>query len=170
MTLTNKVLTAVTTLMLGLSSVGCASHTGNAALIGGTAGALTGAAIGSVSHQRAGEGALLGGAIGAIGGAIVGNEMDRQGPPPQYADDYGSAPAAPYDGGVSVHYETRTYSRTTATTTTTAARAATATAPAGATATEGTTARTARRGTGSLRRPLQIFHISRLTRAEMFDM
>jgi len=110
MTRTNKVLSAITTLILGFGSVGCASHTGNAALIGGTAGALTGAAIGSVSHQRAGEGALLGGAIGAIGGAIVGNEMDRQGPPPQYADDYGSAPAAPYDGGVSVHYETRTYS------------------------------------------------------------
>lgn len=64
--------------MLGLGATGCASHTGNGALLGGTGGALLGAGIGSLSHGRAGEGALLGGAIGAIGGAIVGNEADRQ--------------------------------------------------------------------------------------------
>jgi hypothetical protein len=63
--------------MLGFSSVGCESHTGNAALLGGAGGALAGAAIGSHSDSRAGAGALVGGAIGAIGGAIVGNEMDR---------------------------------------------------------------------------------------------
>ena len=73
-----KVMMTVLTLALGVGSVGCETHTGNAALLGGAGGALAGAAIGSHSHRRAGEGALLGGAIGAIGGAIVGNEMDRQ--------------------------------------------------------------------------------------------
>jgi hypothetical protein len=64
--------------LLGLRATGCASHTGEGALLGGAGGALLGGAIGSASHSRAGEGALLGGAIGAIGGAIVGNEADRQ--------------------------------------------------------------------------------------------
>lgn len=81
-------------LALGLGSAGCATHTGNASLLGGAGGALAGAAIGSHSHGRAGEGALLGGAIGAIGGAIVGNEMDRQ----ERERDYG------YRGGYSRDY------------------------------------------------------------------
>ena len=81
-----KLMTAGLTLALGLGGVGCATHTGNGALLGGAGGALAGAAIGSLSHQRAGEGALLGGALGAIGGAIVGNEMDKQEHPPRYAD------------------------------------------------------------------------------------
>ena len=68
----------VLTLLLGLGAVGCETHTGNAALLGGAGGALAGAAIGSHSHSRAGAGALVGGAIGALGGAVVGNEMDRQ--------------------------------------------------------------------------------------------
>jgi len=91
--------------VLGLGATGCASHTGEGALLGGAGGALVGAAIGSASHARAGEGALLGGAIGAIGGAIVGNEADRQehayygsnggpeqpapAPAPYYERDYG---------------------------------------------------------------------------------
>ena len=73
-----KILTALMVLVLAIGAVGCETHTGNAALLGGAGGSLVGAAIGSHSHGRAGEGALLGGAIGAIGGAIVGNEMDRQ--------------------------------------------------------------------------------------------
>ena len=91
--------------VLGLGATGCASHTGEGALLGGAGGALVGAAIGSASHARAGEGALLGGAIGAVGGAIVGNEADRQehayygsnagpeqpapAPAPYYERDYG---------------------------------------------------------------------------------
>src|SRR5437763_9683165 len=63
---------------MGLAAVGCESHTGTDALVGGAAGAGIGALIGSVSHARAGEGALIGGAIGAIGGGIVGNEQDRR--------------------------------------------------------------------------------------------
>jgi hypothetical protein len=96
--------------VLGLGAAGCATHAGNGALIGGTSGALIGAGIGSVSHQRAGEGALLGGAIGALGGALVGNEVDKQqqgyygndggydrpAPAPYYADNYGYAPAPVY--------------------------------------------------------------------------
>jgi uncharacterized protein YcfJ len=63
---------------IGLAAVGCESHAGNDALIGGAAGAGIGALVGSVSHARAGEGALIGGAIGAIGGGLVGNEQDRR--------------------------------------------------------------------------------------------
>ena len=73
-----KIGMTVAALLLGFGSLGCQTHTGNAALIGGAGGALAGAAIGSHSHSRAGAGALVGGAIGAVGGAIVGNEMDRQ--------------------------------------------------------------------------------------------
>src|SRR5215212_7441338 len=62
---------------LGLAAVGCESHAGNGALLGGAAGAGIGALVGSVSHARAGEGALIGGAIGAIGGGLIGNEQDK---------------------------------------------------------------------------------------------
>lgn len=82
-------LTSLVALLLGLGVVGCETHTGNAALLGGAGGSLVGAAIGSHSHGRAGEGALLGGAIGAIGGAIVGNEMDRQEREAHYGYDRG---------------------------------------------------------------------------------
>ena len=60
------------------AGTGCESHAGNAALIGGAAGAGIGAIIGHNSHDRAGEGALIGGAAGAIGGALIGNEMDKK--------------------------------------------------------------------------------------------
>jgi hypothetical protein len=73
-----RTLASLMVVVLGVGAVGCETHTGNAALLGGAGGSLVGAAIGSQSHGRAGEGALLGGAIGAVGGAIVGNEMDRQ--------------------------------------------------------------------------------------------
>jgi uncharacterized protein YcfJ len=76
----NSIKTGMTllALLLGVATVGCETHTGNAALLGGAGGALAGAAIGSHSHGRAGAGALVGGTIGALGGALVGNEMDRQ--------------------------------------------------------------------------------------------
>ena len=70
---------------MGLGVVGCESHAGTDALVGGAAGAGIGALVGSVSHARAGEGALIGGAIGAIGGGIVGNEQDRR---EHYHDGY----------------------------------------------------------------------------------
>ena len=76
--MTKPVLATVLIGLLGLGTVGCETHTGNGALLGGAGGALVGGAIGSASRSRAGEGALLGGAIGAIGGAIIGNEADRQ--------------------------------------------------------------------------------------------
>ena len=88
-----QTLTSFVVLALGLGAVGCETHTGNAALLGGAGGSLVGAAIGSHSHGRAGEGALLGGAIGAIGGAIVGNEMDRQ----EREAHHGYAHSGPYD-------------------------------------------------------------------------
>jgi uncharacterized protein YcfJ len=70
---------------MGLAVVGCESHAGTDALVGGAAGAGIGALVGSMSHARAGEGALIGGAIGAVGGAIVGHEQDRR---EQYHDRY----------------------------------------------------------------------------------
>jgi uncharacterized protein YcfJ len=114
MTWMKQAITSAIAAALGLGSVGCATHTGTDALIGGVGGALAGAAIGSHSHSRAGEGALLGGAIGAIGGAIVGNEADRQEREGRYYDDYdrgGYARAGSYyDDDYYVRYETRTYS------------------------------------------------------------
>jgi outer membrane protein OmpA-like peptidoglycan-associated protein len=50
------------------------NRTQTGALIGGLAGALTGAAA---SDKKA-KGALIGGAIGAIGGAAIGNALDKQ--------------------------------------------------------------------------------------------
>jgi hypothetical protein len=70
---------------MGLGVVGCESHTGTDALVGGAAGAGIGALVGSMSHARAGEGALIGGAVGALGGAIVGHEQDRR---ERYQDHY----------------------------------------------------------------------------------
>ena len=112
----------------GLGTLGCETSTGNSARAGGAGGALIGAGIGSLSHQRAGEGALLGGAIGAIGGAIVGNEVDRQereaaygarydrGYAPReryYEADYGYGPRYPRYARRSYeprhYYEVRTY-------------------------------------------------------------
>ena len=68
------------TLAIGVigTGVGCESHAGNGALIGGAAGAGIGAIIGNNSGGRTGEGALIGGAVGALGGAVVGNEMDKK--------------------------------------------------------------------------------------------
>lgn len=68
-----------TTLTLTLTSVLCASaltscdtHTQTDALIGGGAGAATGAAIAGPT------GAVIGGAGGAITGALIGSEQDKK--------------------------------------------------------------------------------------------
>lgn len=92
--------------VLGLGATGCASHTGEGALLGGAGGSLVGAAIGSASHSRAGEGALLGGAIGAIGGAIVGNEADRQ---EHTSYGYNGGPAQPAPAPAPAPYHERDY-------------------------------------------------------------
>lgn len=103
----HKGLLAALMLALGLGSVGCETHTGNGALLGGAGGALAGAAIGSHSNGRAGAGALVGGAIGAIGGAVVGNEVDRQERGPRYRDYDRGGYSRGYDDDM--HYERRSY-------------------------------------------------------------
>lgn len=50
------------------------NKTQQGAMIGGLAGAVTGAA----TSKKSGKGALIGGAIGALGGAAIGNALDRQ--------------------------------------------------------------------------------------------
>ena len=52
------------------------NYTGSGALIGGGAGAVTGAAIGGPRHG--GEGALIGAAVGALTGGLIGSSMDQQ--------------------------------------------------------------------------------------------
>jgi outer membrane lipoprotein SlyB len=52
------------------------NNTASGALIGGGAGAITGAAIGGSRHG--GEGALIGAAVGAITGGLIGNTMDQE--------------------------------------------------------------------------------------------
>jgi hypothetical protein len=121
--MTKPILSLFLTAAVALGAVGCQTSTGNSALAGGAGGALIGAGIGSLSHQRAGEGALLGGAIGAIGGAIVGNEIDRQNqagayygngyPPPPPAPvaepDYGYPPRYGPPVYTRAYYEPRVY-------------------------------------------------------------
>lgn len=53
------------------------NNTATGALVGGAAGAMTGAAIGG-PHNNAGPDALIGAAAGAIAGGIIGNVMDQQ--------------------------------------------------------------------------------------------
>ena len=55
---------------------GTQNNTGSGALIGGAAGAITGAAIGG--PRNGGAGALIGAAAGAIGGGLIGNSMDQE--------------------------------------------------------------------------------------------
>jgi len=52
------------------------NYTGTGALMGGGAGAVTGAAIGG--ERNGGEGALIGAAVGAVAGGLIGNSMDRE--------------------------------------------------------------------------------------------
>ncbi|MBS0615166.1 MAG: hypothetical protein JSR58_01270 [Verrucomicrobia bacterium] len=62
---------AISLFTLTLVSMGCENKAGTGALVGGGAGAITGAAI---SHNA--SGALIGGAAGAVGGAIIGAAME----------------------------------------------------------------------------------------------
>jgi len=66
--------------MLLVGACGCATNTGNGALIGGGVGAGVGAGIGALAGG--GKGALIGGAVGAgVGagsGALIGHYMDKQ--------------------------------------------------------------------------------------------
>jgi outer membrane lipoprotein SlyB len=55
---------------------GTQNNTASGALIGGVAGALTGAAIGG--PRNGGAGALIGAAAGAIGGGLIGNSIDQE--------------------------------------------------------------------------------------------
>ena len=51
-------------------------HTERGAVLGGLAGALTGAAIGKQNGQTT-EGTLIGGAVGLITGGVIGNSIDE---------------------------------------------------------------------------------------------
>ena len=55
---------------------GTVNNTGTGALVGGAAGALTGAAIGGYRHG--GIDALIGAAAGAVAGGLIGNTVDRE--------------------------------------------------------------------------------------------
>src|SRR4051794_33511653 len=111
-----KFFAAIVMMGLGAGAVGCESHAGTGALLGGAIGAGTGAIIGHNSHGRTAGGALIGGAVGAVAGGLIGDAQDRaersdryDPPPPRYerteTRDYESAPPPPY-----VEYRTtRTY-------------------------------------------------------------
>jgi hypothetical protein len=58
--------------LAAISLAGCKTHAGTDALIGGGAGAASGALIAGP------VGAGIGGAIGAGTGALIGNEQDKQ--------------------------------------------------------------------------------------------
>jgi len=53
------------------------NHAASGALVGGAAGAMTGAAIGG-PHNNAGPDALMGAAAGALAGGIIGDALDQQ--------------------------------------------------------------------------------------------
>lgn len=55
---------------------GTQNYTGSGAVMGGGAGALTGAAVGGSRHG--GQDALIGAAIGAVAGGLIGNSMDQE--------------------------------------------------------------------------------------------
>lgn len=57
--------------------IGCATHEGTGAAVGGLLGAGTGAIIGKAAGNT-GAGALLGAGVGALTGAAVGNAEDRK--------------------------------------------------------------------------------------------
>ena len=67
-----KTLTTTFVLSSSLLLVGCGSHTGDGALIGGAVGAGAGALVGGT------PGAVIGGAVGAGTGAIIGNQQDKR--------------------------------------------------------------------------------------------
>jgi len=71
------------TALAAVGVAGCHHPTGepndaaSGALVGGAAGAMTGAAIGS-PHNHAGPDALIGAAAGALAGGIIGDTLDQQ--------------------------------------------------------------------------------------------
>ena len=67
-----KIITTATVLSTSLLLIGCGSHTADAALMGGAAGAGAGALIGGP------VGAGVGGAVGAGTGALIGSHQDKQ--------------------------------------------------------------------------------------------
>ena len=67
---------AFAALTLGLFA-GCATRTGNGALIGAGAGGALGGLIGHASGNTA-AGAIIGAAVGGTAGAAIGNYMDKQ--------------------------------------------------------------------------------------------
>jgi len=71
---------AVAALATGLTGCeypnGDPNYTGTGALVGGGAGAVTGAAIGG--ERNGGDGALIGAAVGIVAGGLIGNSMDQQ--------------------------------------------------------------------------------------------
>lgn len=64
-------------LLLLMPSIGCATHEGTGAAVGGLMGAGTGAIIGKAAGNT-GAGALLGAGVGALTGAAIGNAEDRK--------------------------------------------------------------------------------------------
>lgn len=64
-------------LLLMVPVMGCATHEGTGAAVGGLLGAGTGAIIGKAAGNT-GAGALLGAGVGALTGAAVGNAEDRK--------------------------------------------------------------------------------------------
>jgi len=66
-----------TWILLLVPAVGCATHEGTGAAVGGLLGAGTGAIIGQAAGNS-GAGALLGAGVGALTGAAVGNAEDRK--------------------------------------------------------------------------------------------
>jgi len=93
-------------LLLGVFSSGCATHTGEGAVLGSLLGAGAGAIIGHAAGDS-GAGAIIGAGSGAVIGGLIGNSYDaydhgyargRYGPPPRHA-----YPAPP------PHYEHREF-------------------------------------------------------------
>lgn len=94
--LKNAVL-SVAGLAIAGTGVGCASHAGDGALIGGATGAGIGAIVGHNSHGRTAGGALIGGAIGALAGGLIGNEADKEDHYHRYHDRYYDDPPIRYE-------------------------------------------------------------------------
>lgn len=66
-----------TWIILLVPTMGCATHEGTGAAVGGLLGAGTGALIGKAAGNT-GAGTLLGAGVGALAGAAVGNAEDRK--------------------------------------------------------------------------------------------
>jgi len=67
----------ISSMLLCGPMIGCATHEGTDAAVGGLMGAGAGAIIGKAAGNTT-AGALLGGGVGALAGAAVGNAEDRK--------------------------------------------------------------------------------------------